>query len=216
MKKLNMHMEKITKSYTRLDGSREVLKCVHYNKEYNRIECCDSHRLIMYKSEVENDTMINLDTLEMKTGLEYPDVERLVPKGYGYVLDIKQFDVDTLARLKKSVRVEKENLKKGIVPFEGGLFKMSLCEDKESFVISNGVDEASIELKIKEFESSREEFRETYFNQKYLIELFDFIKDYTKEFPEETDIMVSTKGWIRPTHLKTDKFSYTITPVRKR
>lgn len=216
MKKLNMHMEKITKAYTRRDGSREVLKCVHYNKEHSRIECCDSHRLITYKSKVEKDTLINLDTLEMKTGLDYPKVEHLVPKGYDYILDIKQFNTDIVANLKKAVRAEKEDMKKGVVPFEGLLFKMSLCEEKESFVISNGIDEFSVELKIKEFVSGREDFRETYFNYKYLIELFDFMKDYAKEFLEETDVFISTQGWIRPTHFKTDKFSYTITPVRKR
>lgn len=193
MKDMNKHILKLTKKVSK---TRPVLNSVNYDSETNTINITDSMRLISIKSEEKIVNTFNIDpTSMMIKNIDYPNVQRLIPSKkedhFEVLMSIDHKSVTSLLKTNKKS------------------YSKIVIKDKCLVLI---FDNNGIEIPITLGETEEDSKDIGYFNNEFLCDLFDFIKD--------ADYLNKT---VKINHISTlkqlalsfdDEYTYLITPVR--
>lgn len=203
--KMNKHFLAITKKGS---AARPILQGVAFDKETNKLNCTDSHRLISvdYNGTIENDMVLNIETMQQIEGV-YPQIERLIPKANNGIITINGLDIST--EFIKIVKVYKKQM-------------LSLGFENDEIVISahdlrdchNGKEISRIKYSA---DPNHEKYEKIFFNAQYMIDLFECIKEYSTEQKKknsDTTISITHIGRIRPMLFSMDGIRYLVTPIR--
>lgn len=193
MKNMNKHILKLTKKVSK---TRPILNSVNYDSETNTINVTDSMRLISIKSEEKINNTFNIDpTSMMNKNIDYPNVHRLIPsKQEDYFEVLMSIDHKSVTSLLKT---NKKSYSKILIKDE----YLVLAFD------NNGIE---IPITLGKTEESSKDIG--YFNNEFLCDLFDFIKD--ADYLNKT-VKMNHINTLKPLALSFDEeYIYLITPVR--
>lgn len=197
--KLFKHFSKITK-YS--GTSREALQCVYYDKD-GSLTVTDSFRLIRLNNfhSHEESILQNLQTMEIKNDLSYPNTNKLIPEIKEDSFQIK-IDANELKRALKSTANSKMNI--------------TQMEIKQNHVeLQSRADGETLRV-IVEANIKHKNFDLVAFNNSYMNDALMFATDLMPRLGEKIVTIYLQDSHVKPILVTTDKtdYLYLLTPIR--
>lgn len=213
-KKLYKHMKKITNN-KRAIGSREVLKYLHYNN-YNNIVACDSYRMLKYYTDHEHENILinpNNDKV-VHCDYKYPKTDGLIldKKDAKNVIKINSIDIDIIINILKAYKSLNVNTRLFINDDKSYYLhfnKLDLIDTLDNEHIKN----ITIDYTLNNTSVSDKNIKLT-LNTKYLLNMFEFLKDHQKE-TNTTEYKIYIYGSLKIINISDNKdFNYILLPIR--
>ena len=213
-KKLYKHMKKITNN-KRVIGNREVLKYLHYNN-YNNIVACDSHRMLKYYTDHEHEnTLIDPNNSEVvHCDYKYPKTDSLIldKSDAKNVIKINSIDIDIIINILKAYKGLNVNTRLFINDDKSYYLhfnKLDLMDTLDNEHIKN----INIDYTLNNTSVNDKNIKLT-LNTKYLLNMFEFLKDHQKE-TNTTEYKIYIYGSLKIINISDDKdFNYILLPIR--
>ena len=213
-KKLYKHMKKITNN-KRVISNREVLKYLHYNN-YNNIVACDSHRMLKYydKHEHENILIDPNNSEVVQCDYKYPKTDSLIlnKTDAKNVIKINIIDIDIIINILKAYKglnVHSRLFVNDDKSYYLHFNKLDLIDTIDNEQIKN----ININYTLNNTSISDHNIKLT-LNTKYLLNMFEFLKDHQKE-TNTTEYKIYIYGSLKIINISDDKdFNYILLPIR--